>query len=454
MTEVDRLGNGVVGVFLESRLHTGMIQGGHIVGAHKDPTDIGGNLVDMGDGALLGNALHQFLGIQAAGLQGLQQNGIDLHQTGVVHHVADVGISEDGLHAGRAAADHGDGTGGGDGGDGAVAERCLVLIDGLAEQREAAADGSQFPAGVVTALVDEAHQMFRQIHALVGIVGDAQIEQHIGKAHNAQTDLTGGTGDLSNFFQRIVIDVDDVIQEVHRQRDGVAQLLIVDLPAKLGLFQHLDQVDRAQIAALIGQQGLLAAGVGGFDLALRRHHVVPVQTIQEDDARLAVGPCSLYDLVKQLAGRTLAARLLGSGIDEIIILILFHRLHKGFGKANGDIEVGNVGIILFAADELLDIGMIHPQDAHISATAGAALLDGFGSHVEHTHKADRARGHTAGGADGGTCLPQAAEGKAGAAARLMDESGILHRIKDVHHAVIDGQHEAGAQLTQRTAGIH
>ena len=98
--------------------------------------------------------------------------------------------------------------------------------------------------------------------------------------------------------------------------------------------------------------------------------------------------------------------------------------------------------------------MIHPQDAHIGAATGAALLDGFGSHVKHTHKADRAGSHTAGGADGGACLPQAAEGKAGAAARLMDEGGILHRIKDVHHAVIDGQHEAGAQLTQRATGIH
>ena len=69
---------------------------------------------------LLGDALHQFFGVQTTGLQGLQQNGIDLHQTGVVHHVADVGKGKNRLNAGGAAADHGDGTGGGDGGDGGV----------------------------------------------------------------------------------------------------------------------------------------------------------------------------------------------------------------------------------------------------------------------------------------------------------------------------------------------
>ena len=34
-------------------------------------------------------------------------------------------------------------------------------------------------------------------------------------------------------------------------------------------------------------------------------------------------------------------------------------------------------------DELQDIGMVHPQDAHVGPRPGAALLHGLGSHIEH-----------------------------------------------------------------------
>ena len=36
----------------------------------------------------------------------------------------------------------------------------------------------------------------------------------------------------------------------------------------------------------------------------------------------------------------------------------------------------------------------------------------------------------------------------------MDQSGILYGIKDLIHAVLHRQDEAGGKLSQRTSGIH
>ena len=424
------------------------------MGTDEYPADILGDLLDMGDGALLSDALHQGFGIQATVLQNLQQHRVDLHQASVVHDIADICKGKDGLDARAAAADHADGACGSDGGDGAVAQGGAVPVDALVKQGEAAPDGGKLLAGPVAAVVDEAHQVLRQVHALVGIIGDAQIQQQVGKAHDAQADLPGGAGDLSDLLQRVVVHIDDIVQEVDRQGDGVPQQLIVDLPSVFGPAQHFGQVDGAQVAALIGQQRLLAAGVGGLDLPLGGHHVVPVEPVQEDDARLAVGPGGVHDLVEQRPGVFPAAGLFGAGIDEVIVRAALHRLHKGLGKAHGNVEIRDVGVVFLAADELLDIGMVHPQDAHVGAPAGAALLDGLGGHVKHPHEAHRAGGHSAGGAHRGTRLAQAAEAEAGAAAGLVDEGGVFHGVEDLHHAVADGQDKAGGKLAQGPAGVH
>ena len=67
--EVHRLGHGVVGVALEGGLHLHVPDGGDVVGADEDPLDAIGNLVDVGQGALLHHLFHQRLGVEAQLLQ-------------------------------------------------------------------------------------------------------------------------------------------------------------------------------------------------------------------------------------------------------------------------------------------------------------------------------------------------------------------------------------------------
>jgi hypothetical protein len=127
----------------------------------------------------------------------------------------------------------------------------------------------QVGGGLAGFLLDEGHDLFGHGHRLLGVVGDAQLEEHIGEAHDAQADFPGLFGVLLDDFQGEAVGVDDVVQEVHRGVHQGGQGRVVDG----AVHDHLGQVEGAQVAGLVGQKGLLAAGVGGFDLAQVGHRV-------------------------------------------------------------------------------------------------------------------------------------------------------------------------------------
>jgi len=97
--------------------------------------------------------------------------------------------------------------------------------------------------------------------------------------------------------------------------------------------------------------------------------------------------------------------------------------------------------------------MVHAQHGHVGAAAGAALGDLAKGVVINAQKADRTGGLTGGGLDVGALGAQAGEGKAVAAASLLDEGGVAQGLEDAGgvatHVVIDGEDEAGGELPQR-----
>ena len=98
--------------------------------------------------------------------------------------------------------------------------------------------------------------------------------------------------------------------------------------------------------------------------------------------------------------------------------------------------------------------MVHPQNPHIGAPPGAALLHCLCGHVEHPHKADGPAGHAAGGIYRAARRPEAGKGEAGAAARLVDQRRLLDGLENILHAVRHRQDEAGGKLPQRPTGVH
>ena len=248
----------------------------------------------------------------------------------------------------------------------------------------------------MSCIFDISHDPFCQRCSLCRIVRNAQHQQCICPAHDTQTDLSGSTGDFCDLIQRVVVHIDDIVQEVHGRFHGFSQQPEVKFIADQCLSEHFHQIDGAQIAAFIRQQRLLTARVGAFDLAHGRDHVIPVQTIQEDDARLSVFPGMVHDHIEDLLRTEMADGLLGLRIDQVVIAVALYRLHKGLSNAHADIEIGDFLIVCLAVDEIQNVRMINPQNPHICASSGASLLHGLRGRIEHFHKTDGAACHTAG----------------------------------------------------------
>ena len=454
--EVYRLGDGVVHMILEGGLHLDMVGGTDVVRADEHFADVLGDLLNVGERAGPGDLLHQLVRVEAALLEHTFQDRIDLHHLGLVHHVADIDVGEDRLNARGAPGDDRQGAGRGDGGHGAIAQGFVFPgVDALLEEGEAAALLSKPHALLPPGIGDEPHHLPGELHRLVRGVGEAHAQQQIRPAHHSEPDLAGLLGGEFDLLKGIFVDLDDVVQKVDRIPHRGAQLVIVELHhAAVGLGQHVAQVDRPEVAGLVGQQRLLAARVGALDLPLAGHHVVPVETVEEDDPRLAVMPSAVHDLFKHLACAELSDRLLALGVDQLVVPVLFGGHHELLGDPDRDVEVGDVLIVLLAVDEIQDIGMVDPQDTHVGAPAGAALLDRLGGHVEHPHEAHRAAGHTAGGAHRAPLGAQAGKGEAGAAAGFVDQRRLLDRLEDGVHTVLHRQHEAGRELAEGPAGVH
>ena len=213
---------------------------------------------------------------------------------------------------------------------------------------------------------------------------------------------------VADLGQRVAVHVDDVVEEVDGRPGDPAQ----PLPVDGAVLHHDGQVDRAEVAALVGQERLLATRVCGLDLAQLGRGVVAVQPVEEDDARLAVLPGQVDDEVEDLAGVQPAHLGAVARVAQRVVAAGEHRRHELLGDPHRDVEVVEDVLVFLGPDELQDVGMVDAQDAHVGAPPGAALLDGLGGHVEHPHERDRAAGHAHGGSHQVVLGPQAAEAEA------------------------------------------
>ena len=146
--------------------------------------------------------------------------------------------------------------------------------------------------------MDESHDLVAQLNGLVRVVWDAKPDQQIRPAHHSQADLAVPLRHLLYLRQGIAVHVDDVVEKVDGRPGGFAQAI----PVHNAVFDHELQVERAQVAAFIGQQGLFAARIGGLDLPEFGRRVVSIEPVEEDDPGLAVLPREIDDEVEHLAG--------------------------------------------------------------------------------------------------------------------------------------------------------
>ena len=86
-------------------------------------------------------------------------------------------------------------------------------------------------------VVDELHDLFAQLDGLPGVIGDAEQDQHVGPAHDAETDLAVAAGHDVDLLQWVVVDLDDIVEEMHCQLDDFLEPLPVHLAVRHQLAQ-------------------------------------------------------------------------------------------------------------------------------------------------------------------------------------------------------------------------
>src|SRR5450759_3479702 len=383
--EVDRLGDGVVGALLEGRLQLDVPLRGDVVGGGEDLLHVRGHAVEVPHGAHLGDLLHELVAEEAALPRDLLEVGVTLDHAVVVEHVgAHVADREQGLDAARAAGDDADGARGRDRGDGGVAHAGArgAVEDGALEVGEHAALAGQLLAGRAGLVVDEAHDIAGDLAGVFGVVRHLEAQQHVGEAHDAETDLAVALGHPLDLGQRVAIDVDDVVEKAHGGAHDAAQGAVVDV----AVGHDPAEIDGAQVAALVGQQRLLAAGVGALDLAELRRGVVGVDAVDEDDAGVAVLPGERDHGLEHGAGAQGAYHVAGARVDQRVLLVGVDGAHEGVGDGHRDVEVVEAVVVLLGPDEVEDVRVIDAHDAHVGAAPRAALLDGLGGGIEDVHE--------------------------------------------------------------------
>src|SRR5919112_2593220 len=197
----------------------------------------------------------------------------------------------------------------------------------------------------------------------------------------------------------------------------------------------------------------LRTRVGALDLELRRR-VVVVDLVYEHDTRLAVEPRPLHDLAEEVPRPHGLDDLLITRVPEIEVRVGLDGLHELVGDGDGDVEVVDLVVVTLAVDELLDVGVVHPEDAHVGPPPGAALLDLVRRCVVDGHEGNGPARHAHRGLDQVVLGTQPREPEARAPTALVDDGLVLEGVVDAVYGVLDRQHEARGKLLQLPARVH
>ena len=176
------------------------------------------------------------------------------------------------------------------------------------------------------------HGAIGELHGLLAGVGHAQLVQAILEAHDAQSDRSVPQIGIARLLDRVVVDVDDVVEHAHGRRHRLLQLHLIDHLAPVRpVRQMLDQIDRAEVAhrdlGIARVQGDLGAQVGAVHHAhmlLRRAHVAG---ILEGDPGMARLEQHGQHLAPQAAG--------GHALEELDLTTIGLGLVSGVGLFEG-----------------------------------------------------------------------------------------------------------------------
>ncbi len=113
------------------------------------------------------------------------------------------------------------------------------------EARVRAALLRELGRGPVRAVRHHFHRAVGELDRLFRGVGDAQLVQAVLEAHDAQAHRAMAQVAVLRLVDRVVVDVDDVVEHAHGGMDGGLQLVQI----KRAVFEMRDKIDRRAAAA-------------------------------------------------------------------------------------------------------------------------------------------------------------------------------------------------------------
>jgi hypothetical protein len=304
----------------------------------------------------------------------------------------------------------------------------------------------------VPLVVDEGHEPLGQLDGLLAVVGDAQDEQEVGPAHDAQADPPVGLHGGVDRRQRVGIHLDHVVEKADGQADDPLHLLPIDGPlAVLAPAGELGDVEGAEVTRFVRQQRLFTTRICGFDRPDLGRGVgrAGVDPVDEDHAGVAGAPGRADDALEHLARAEPAGDLPGVRVDEVVVLALGQSVHERVGGSHRDVEIGDPPVEL-AVDELEDVGVIDLQNPHVRSAAGSPLFYGFRRAVEDAEERHGAGGATAGGGDEVVFRAKTRERKTRAPTAVMAHEPVRHvRVLFWNRQIVNA---ADARRTDRGDG--
>ena len=162
-------------------------------------------------------------------------------------------------------------------------------------------------------------------------------------------------------------------------------------PIHLAVLHITTDVDRAEVADVVRQQRLLAAGICRHVLTDVRNRIEAVGFVDEEAAGLTGAPRAVDHLVPDCARVELSGHLAAAGIDQVVARSSPDGRHELVGDSDRDVEVRDLRQVFLAGDELHDVRMIDAQNSHVGAAARSTLLHRVGARVVQLHEAHRPR---------------------------------------------------------------
>src|SRR3989338_4050121 len=135
-------------------------------------------------------------------------------------------------------------------------------------------------------------------------------------------------------------------------------------------------IDASKVAWLIGIEEHFAAGVGGDNgPKMLKERIGVVDAIIEQNAGLSRFPCLVHYLVKELPWIYRLYHFFGFWIAKRVRGVRLIVLPEVRHDEDRDVEIAKRLVAVFGRYELLDVGMVRIEDAHVRTPSNPSLLD-------------------------------------------------------------------------------